>query len=152
MNRHVFAPAIAFLFAVFTATTVFAQAQKAAPQPAQPQPAPAKWSKPFKGTATIEVIKGDSKRVGQEMVTTLKIKNTSPGPLALLRADETWWDKNRKPASGDSPRPIRQPVGPGEIVEITFRAPYHRDLYQSTYQFTHAHGEVKAKPVKKFSE
>ena len=146
MNR-VFAPAIAFLFAVFTTTTVFG-----APSQQPPPPAKAKWSKPYKGTATIEVIKGDSKSVGKEMVTVLKIKNTSPGALFLFRADETWWDKNRKPASGDSPPPVRYPLGPGEIVEITFRSPYQPGLSQSSYQFSHANGEVKAKQVKKFSE
>lgn len=151
MNRQVFASALTFAFAVVTATSAFAQATKAAPQPSAP-PAPAKWMKPYKGTATIEVIQGGSKRVGNELVTVLKIKNTSPGALFLLKGDETWWNKQRKPASGDSPRPIRQPVGPGEIVEMTFRAPYSPDLVQSSYQFTHANGDVKAKPVKKFSE
>ena len=151
MNHRVFASALTFAFAALTATVTFAQAAKAAPQQTPPA-APAKWVKPYKGTATIEVIQGASKQVGKELVTVLKIKNTSPGPLFLLRGDETWWNKERKPALGDSPRPIRQPVAPGEIVEMTFRAPYSRDLVQSSYQFTHANGDVKAKAVKKFSE
>ena len=151
MNRHPFAPAAAFLFALAATTTVFAQAQKAAPQPPAPA-APAKWMKPYKGTATIEVIQGPSKPVGTEIVTVLKIKNTSPGALFLLKGDETWWDKSRKPVSGDSPRPIRQPVGPGEVVELTFRAPKLPGLVQSSYQFTHANGDIKAKSVKKFTE
>jgi hypothetical protein len=151
MNRRLFAPAAALLFAVCSAPSLYAQATKAAPQPAAPA-APAKWVKPYKGTATIEVIQGPSRKIGTEMVTVLKIKNTSPGALALLKGDETWFDKNLKPASGDSPRPIRQPVAPGEIVELTFKAPWKADLYRSTYQFTHVHGEVKAKAVKQFSQ
>ena len=53
--------------------------------------APAKraaYIPPVKGVATIEVIQGPSKRVGKEMVTVLKIKNTSKGSINLLKIDE----------------------------------------------------------------
>jgi hypothetical protein len=150
MNRRVLAPSAFLLALLFSTAPVFAQATKAAPTATPAPAAPAKWVKPYKGTATIDVIQSPSRKVGNEMVTVLKIKNTSPGAIALLRGDETWFDKNLKPASGDSPKPIRQPLNPGDVVEMTFHAPYKPDLYRSSYQFTHANGDVKATQVKQF--
>ena len=150
MNRHVFAPAVTFLVAVLCTTTVYAQAVKAAPPPKTEAPKPAVWSKLHKGPATIEVIQGPAKRIGQEMVTVLKIRNTSPAALGLLKAEEVWYDTKMQMVSGDSPAAIKAPINPGEIVEITFRAPVKPDLYRSSYGFKHANGEVKATTVKKF--
>ena len=150
MSRHVFAPAASLLFVAFTATAVLAQATKAAPTTGPAPATPAKWAKLHRGAATIEVIQAPARKVGNEIVTVVRIRNTSAGSLALLKAEETWFDKNLKAASGDAPKPLRQPIAPGEIVEITFRAPYKPDLYRSSYQFTHANGEVKATPVKAF--
>ena len=69
-----------------------------APAMAQTQaPAkPAKYIAPVKGLATIEVIQSPSKRVGKEMVTVLKVRNTSKGTINLLKADEYWYDKDMK--------------------------------------------------------
>jgi hypothetical protein len=150
MNRHVFAPAATFLVAIFSATTVYAQAAKAAPPP-PPEPAkPAAWVKLHKGPATIDVIQGPARRIGNEMVTVLKVKNTSPGPLGLFKAEEFWYNTKMQMVSGDSPAAIKTPINPGDVVEITFRAPVQPDLYRSSYGFKHANGDVKATSVKKF--
>ena len=146
-------PASAALAAVFLAaigSLAFAQAQPAAPT-MQPAPARAKWVAPVKGIASIQVIRGASKRVGKEVVTTLKVKNTSNGAIALLRVDEYWYDSKRATVSGDTYR-HRQPLNPGEVVEITTRSPIKPDLYMNNFGFTHANGKVDAKVVKKFTE
>ena len=57
--------------------------------------APAKFVAPVKGTATIEVMRGQSKKAGKELITPLKIKNTSTGSISLLKIDELWYDKKR---------------------------------------------------------
>lgn len=150
-------PAFAAVTAVFLAaigSTAFAQASKTQPAAAPAlQPAPAaraKWVAPIKGIASIEVIRGASKRVGNEVVTTLKVKNTSNGAIALLRVDEYWYDKKRQNVSGDTYR-HRNPLYPGEVIDITTRSPVKPDLYMNTFGFTHANGKVDAKVVKKFS-
>jgi hypothetical protein len=124
-----------------------------APKPATPtstaSPAPAKWVKPVKGTAYIEVIRGNSKRVGNDMVTGLKIKNTSDGAIALFRVDEIWYDHKLKQVTGDS-YTFHRPVNPGEVVDVTLKSPVKPDLYQSQYAFSHANGKINAKQVKKF--
>lgn len=124
----------------------FAQTQTQAPA----QPAKAKYVRPVKGTATIEVVQLPSKRVGNEMVTTIKIRNTSAGAINLLKVDEYWYDKARKMVTGDQYAHKKAPIHPGEIVEITLRSPIKPNLSQNQIMFRHANGEVKATKVKAF--
>ena len=148
MKRPAFGAIVALSLASM-ASSAFAQAQPAAPT-TQPAPARAKWVAPVKGIASVEVIPGTSKKVGTDIVTVLKIKNMSSGAIALLRVDEYWYDKDLKTVSGDTQR-HRQPLYPGEIVEITMRSPAKPNLYRNTFNFSHANGKVEVKTVKKFS-
>ncbi|MCA1562595.1 MAG: hypothetical protein LC804_20800 [Acidobacteria bacterium] len=131
------------------ARTATPQATRTATPTPQAPAAKAKWVAPVKGIATIEVIKGESKRVGADMVTKLQIKNTSSGSIALLRVDEDWFNRSQKAVSADTQR-YAKPFNPGEIIEISMRSPVKPDLYISAITFTHANGKVMAKGVKKF--
>ena len=149
MKRSAFT-AILVMAVTAIASAAFAQAKPAAPT-SQPAPAArAKWVAPVKGIATVEVIPGASKPVGDDIVTVLKIKNTSSGAIALLRVDEYWYDKSLKTVSGDTQR-HRQPLYPGEVVEITMRSPRKPNLYKNTFNFSHANGKIEVKTVKKFT-
>jgi hypothetical protein len=147
MNRSVFAPALTLLCSVAVTAVALAQAP---PAPATK----AKWVAPIKGIAAIELLQGQPKKVGNEMVTVLKVKNISPGAIALLRADETWYDKSLKVVSGDTFR-VKQPILPGEVVEITLKSPITPavapTLYRNRIDFSHANGKIDVRAVKKFS-
>ena len=152
--KRAFLSAAALLCSLAFPSASFAQTAQAA-KPATPTgtAAPAtkaKFAPLVKGVARIEVIQGTSKKVGNDMVTVTKIKNVSDGAIGLLRVDEYWYDKNLKEVSGDTQK-VRQPVMPGEIVEITTKSPVKPNLYKSQLRFSHANGEINAKPVKKFS-
>jgi hypothetical protein len=167
MKRVALTSAAALLCSILAAPSAFAQTQKAAAKDQkagaqasatkatasastqQAPAAPAKWVKPIKGTATVDVIQGTPKRVGNEMVTVLRIRNSSPGAINLLRVDEYWYNKQPAEVSGDT-QSYRKPFNPGEIIEITMKSPIKPDLYRSTYNFSHANGAVKATAVKKF--
>jgi hypothetical protein len=103
----------------------------------------------MKGVATIDMIEGPSKKIGNEIVTVLKIKNTSPLAISLFKVDEYWYDKKREVVTGDTYKNLK-PFMPGEVLDVTLRAPMKPDLYQSQYQFSHAGGEIKPSRVKKF--
>jgi hypothetical protein len=124
-----------------------------APVAAQTQaPAkPAKYLPPVKGAATIEVIQS-SKRVGKEMVTVVKVRNTSKGPLNLLKLDEYWYDSNTKIVTGTQYAHKKAPIQPGEIVEITLKSPIQPGTQPQRNQilFRHAYGDAKATTVKAF--
>ena len=135
---------IAILSAVaFILSTPLAMAQ---PAPAQK----AKFVPPVKGVATIEVVQTAPKRVGKEMVTVYKVKNTSKGSINLLKVDEYWYDKSSKIVSGDNYAHTKAPILPGEIVEITMSSPYHAQMKQNQAIFAHANGKIEAKAVKAF--
>ena len=146
MNRSAFAPAATLLFCSVVASTAFAQAQSAAPTTPAPA-AKAKFATPIKGDATIQVIPAPSKFVGTEIVTVYKVKNTSPAPIALLKVDQYWYDDSGKMVSSDTQR-YKQPLHPGEIAEITTRAPATPGAKRNVVMFSHANGKVNAKAVK----
>jgi hypothetical protein len=154
MKRFAFASSVALLLtfaAVATAQTKSAQAPatKATTGTTAPAPAaPAKFVKTLKGTADIQFIQMQPKKIGNDIVTVLKIKNYSPLAISLLKVDEYWY-KDGVVATGDS-QPYRKPFMPGEIIEITMRSPFKPNLQTSQYQFSHAGGQVKVKRVKKF--
>lgn len=162
MNRFVFAPAAVLFCSFALAAPTLAQTPKkpaAAPakteqaKPATPAPAapaaPAKWATPVKGLAHIEIIKGPSKKVGDEVVTVTKVKNVSDGPIALLRLDELWYNGKNVQVTGDT-QTIRRPFQPGEVIEITTKSPYKPDLKASQLMFSHANGKIDVKAVKAF--
>lgn len=137
--------------AFFIAPAAFAQKATPATPKANAPAAPAKWVVPIKGKASVEVMGTQPKKEGNELITVLKVKNTSPGPIALLRVDEYWYDKSNQTVSAGSARDTK-PLMPGEIVELTIRCPYSKDINTNQFMFSHANGQIAPKMVKKFSE
>jgi hypothetical protein len=159
MNRTALLASAAFLCSLAFAPAALAQAAKpqaAQATPATPTTAPApaakaKFAPVVKGLASVEMIQGKPARVGGDIVTVLKIKNTSSGAIALLRVDELWYNQKREQVTGDSQK-VLKPIQPGEVVEITMKSPVKPNLYVSQYAFSHVNGKVDVKSVKKFSE
>ena len=151
MNRSAFAPALTLLLSATIAGTALAQQARPAATTAGPPPpaARAKFATPVKGEVVVQVIQGQSKYVGNEIVTVYKIKNMASGPIALLKVDEYWFDKGGKLVSSAEER-YRQPFQPGEIIEMTARAPKTAGAVNKQARFSHANGKVDVKPVKKF--
>jgi hypothetical protein len=155
MKRFVVIPALALacagLLSALTASSVSARqtATKAAPTVSAPA-APARFYRPVKGTATIDVLQGAPKRVGPEMVTMLKIKNTSAGRIDLLQIDEYWYDRKPEQVTGSTVK-WRQPFNPGDVIEVSMKSPHkgRTDLYRSQYSFSHSNGKITATAVKK---
>ena len=133
------AAALGFLFA----PVALAQT----PAPAAPA-APRKLISPFRGDATVEFTQPATKRNGSEIETTMMVKNTSPGPLAGFRIEESWSDKTGNLAGGDIYRHPR-PFMAGEVITITFKNPFNTRMSSNSYNFIHANGNVKPKKVAK---
>ena len=111
------------------------------------QAAPRKLIAPVRGEAAVEITAPDTKPVGSDIVTTLKVKNVSSGPIAGLKIDENWY-KGSDPVGGDSYRHPR-PLPVGEVIVVTFKVPRASIIgARNQYQFTHANGTVKPKTVK----
>jgi hypothetical protein len=119
---------------------------------APPPPQKARFIPPVKGTATIEVMQAPSKKVGTDMVTVIKVRNTSTGSINLLKVDEYWYDASKpvQIVSSSQYAHRKAPILPNEIVEITMKSPYNAKMRQNQMMFLHANGKVDAKAVKAF--
>ena len=133
------AAALGFLFA----PVALAQT----PAPAAPA-APRKLISPFRGDATVEFTQPVTKREGANVVTTMTVKNTSPGPLAGFRLEENWADASGNLAGGDIYRHPR-PFMASEVIDIKFTTPFNARMKNNSYNFVHANGNVKPKKVTK---
>ena len=144
MKLHQRTVALAAALGFLLAPVAFAQT----PAPAAPAAPRRKLISPFRGDATVEFTKPVAKRVGANIVTTMTIKNTSPGPLAGFRLEESWSDKTGNLAGGDVYRHPR-PFMPGEVIIVTLKTPFNTRMQSNSYNFIHANGNVKPKMVPK---
>ena len=117
-----------------------------APPPVQKS----KYIPPVKGLATLEVIQAPPKRVGKEMVTVAKIRNTSKGSINLLIVDEYWYDANLKIVGAGTYAHSKAPVQPGEVIEVTLKTPWNAQMQRNHLLFRRANGKAEAKAVKAF--
>jgi hypothetical protein len=139
---------LAFAGAALLVTSVAADQAKPQAKPAAPaasQPAPAATGKPappVRGQAELGYTRPVSKRDGQTIVTTIKVKNLSTGAIAGLKVDEFWYDKGGDPVTGDTFR-YRKPLQPGEVIEVTLRTPVNPKMDRNQYKFEHLNGSIK---------
>ncbi len=145
MNRVHFAVA-----ATLISTTMFAGAGVSA-QSTQLTPVLAgkKIVPPFKGEATIDITQPVTKALqGKNLVqTTIKVKNTTEGPIARLAVAETWYDGAGAIVAGGR-GVINGFLQPGEVQTITIETPYSAKMKSNNWNFTHANGTVKPNKVK----
>ena len=106
--------------ALLTAGSAFAQAP-AAPAPAAPSGT--KLISPVRGQAEIGFLQPVTKREGNMIVTTIKIKNLASAPIAGLKVDEFWYDKAGDPVTGAQPFRYRKPLMPGEVIDVVLKVP-----------------------------
>jgi hypothetical protein len=113
------------------------------------QAAPAKkLVAPVRGDANVEITKPDTKIVGTDVVTMIRVKNMASAPIAGFKIEENWY-KGSDAIGGDVYR-HRQPLQAGEVIQVTLRTPRARVIGRTNqYQFSHANGTIKPKAVPK---
>jgi hypothetical protein len=119
------------------------------PAPAA-QDAPRKLISPQRGEATVEITKPDTKRKGNEVVTVIMVKNTSPAPIAGFKVEENWYDAGNTAIGGDVYRHPK-PFMPNEVITVTLKTPNNPKMKTNQYQFSHANGAIKPKTVPKLT-
>ena len=146
MKLHQRTVALAAAIGFLVAPAAIAQT----PAPAAPaaQAAPRKLISPIRGEATVEFTAPNTSRKGGNVVTTMVIKNTSSGPVAGFRLEESWADKSGNLAGGDVYRHPK-PFMPGEVITVTLTTPANPRMTSNSFNFVHANGTVKPKRVPK---
>ena len=115
-------------------------------------PAVTKFVTPIKGQAQIEYMAPQSRVEGNTVVTRIKVKNVSKGPIALLQVDEYWYNAKGDQVSGSPAFRWLKPMMPGEIVEVVLKSPKTSDMSRSQRVFKHANGSVKPTLVPAFKK
>jgi hypothetical protein len=153
----------ALLCCLALSTAAFAQSAKSAASTAKKDVAPAvaaappspevlkaRMRPPVKGTAFVEFITVSSKAVKDEIVTQLKIKNTSNAPIVGMKVDQYFYAGKQEVSAGTGR--LRNPMAPGEIADITVASPMKPGITGNQMMFSHANGQVKPTSVKKFTD
>ncbi len=106
-----------------------------------------KFSPPIKGQAEVEFMQPVTKREKDKVVTTIRVRNASSGPIARLTIDETWFDKSGSVVAGGKAA-LPQMLQPGEVQTVTIETPYNAKMLSNSWNFSHANGTVKPTKVK----
>jgi hypothetical protein len=110
---------------------------------------PTKLISPVRGEAELGYLKPVSKREGNMIVTTIKVKNLASAPIAGLKVDEFWYDKAGEPVTGAQPFRYRKALMPGEVIDVVLRVPTNPKMDRNQYKFEHANGSIKTKLLPK---
>lgn len=146
MFRHNRALLALTLVVVTFAGISAALAQEPAAQSAASKPV---WINPVRGSAEIQYVKPVIKvEKDGTIVTTFQVKNVATGPIARLKIEEFWWDKNNNPVTGDS-QFLKKPLMPGEVGTIVLRTPKSPNMSRNSFKFSHQNGDIKPKVVPK---
>jgi len=146
MIRARFGFAVALAVATMTAVPVFAQA----PDVSQLKPilGDKKFVPPVKGQATLDIKwPPTTKKLKDMVVTTIEVKNTSPGPIARVTVDETWYDKGGNTIAGGKGI-ISGLLQPDEVQTVTIETPWKVGMLSNNYNFSHVNGTIKPNRVK----
>jgi hypothetical protein len=147
MNRACIA-AIAALVGVSLAGPALAAQQ---PPEMKPILAGRKVEPPIKGQAEIDFTQPTTKRSGDVVTTTVKVKNTSNAPIARLTIAETWFDKGQQQVA-TSQGSLDKPLEPGAIDTVTIQTPWNAKMNGNSWTFTHANGTIKPRRVPALTE
>ena len=141
---------LAIVFGILSVVSLVLAQTPPAGQAAPPeQPGQVKWVNPLRGEVQIQYTKPQTKRVKTDVLTTITVKNVSNGPIARLKVEEFWWDKNNNPVASNQSF-SKKPVMPGEVVTFTMTTPWSAAMNSNNYKFSHAYGNVKPQQVPKF--
>jgi hypothetical protein len=106
---------------------------------------------PLKGQVEVDFMQPVTKRNGDVVTTTVKVKNTSAGPIARLTVAETWFDKSQAIVAGGQGY-LEKILNPGAVDTITIQTPWNAKMNGNSWSFTHANGTVKPRRVPKIDD
>ncbi len=149
-RREILVSTIGALLLASAGGAAFAQAK------AQPAAAPAaaapKFVTPMKGEGQVQILNPQSGREGNMVVTRIKVKNVSKGPLVGFKADEYWYSAKGETVSGSPTFRHLKPFMPNDVIEVVLRSPWSAEMSRSLRQFAHQNGSVKATLVPRFKD
>jgi hypothetical protein len=148
-RRETLVGIVGALLLVSAAAAAFAKAPEAQAQ--QPPPL-TKFVTPLKGQVQVEFTEPQARAEGNMVVTRIKVKNSSKGPIAGFKVDEYWYNAKGEAVSGAQTFRVLKPMMPGDIVEVVLKSPKTPDMSRVNRVFAHANGTVKPSKVAAFKK
>ncbi len=105
--------------------------------------------KELRGSAKVQILAPNTRVAGDEVLTTISVRNVSKDWITGLTVTELWYDQQGNEV-GTGSRTHRERFMPGEVIELELKTKKRPDFYQSQYQFTHANGDVTTTRVGSF--
>lgn len=112
------------------------------------QTPPARLQPALHGEAQIAMTNPVVKREGNNIVTTMKIKNLSKQPIAGFKLEEFWYDAKGTIVNGETYRHPK-PLQPDETIDVKLTDAVTGKEQRNNYKFSHANGTVKPTKVAK---
>ncbi len=103
----------------------------------------------LRGVAKVQILAPETKVQGDEVVSTIRVRNVSKDWITGLTVTEHWYDKEGT-AVRSSSQTHRDRFMPGEVIELQLKTRKSQDFYQSQYEFKHTNGKVNATTVASF--
>jgi len=98
---------------------------------------------PLRGEATIQVQwPPATHRDKDTVITTVRVKNMSSGPLKGFTVDQPWYNKDGAVVASTKAT-INGLFQPNDVQSLTLELPYHTGMDRNNYLFSHANGTVK---------
>ena len=94
------------------------------------------------GLARVQVLTPETRVEGDEVITTVRVRNVSKDWIARFMVTEHWYDEQGN-AVRSSSRRHEKPFMPGEVIELELRTRKNPKFYQNQFEFSHANGNVK---------
>ncbi len=105
--------------------------------------------RPVRGLARVQILAPETKVEGNEVISTIRVRNVSKGSITGFTVSEYWYDEQGNATPGSS-RTYRKPFMPDEVIEMELRTGKNAKFYQNQFEFSHANGEVRARVVESF--
>ena len=103
----------------------------------------------LRGLARVQILTPETKVEGDEVITTIRVRNVSKDWITRFMVTEHWYDEQGNAVRSGS-RTHQKQFMPGEVIEMELRTRKNPKFYQNQFEFSHANGDVKAFPVGSF--
>lgn len=105
----------------------------------------------LRGVARVQILEPETKIDGNDVVSTVRVRNSSKDWITRFTATEYWYDDAGTATRGGSRTHDRRFM-PGEIIEMQLRTTKNEKFYQNQFEFSYEHGEVNATVVAQFPQ
>jgi hypothetical protein len=104
----------------------------------------------LKGQARVQILTPKTSVAGEEVVSTVRVRNASNDWIAGFTVTEYWYDREGN-VVGSGSRTHRERFMPGEVLDVELRTRKGPNFFQNQFEFSHANGDVKATVVEKMA-